>query len=202
MRSGAFFFSLGGEAEERRMTREEALAEVKRHVQNPNLLKHMLAVEAIMRELALHFAENSEDWGLAGLVHDIDYDQTANDPDHHGLVGAEMLEKLGVEPEIIYAVKAHNGDRLNLPRQRKLDKALYAADPLSGLIVAGALIHPDKKLASIDADFLLKRFGEKGFARGANRQQIASCHELGLELREFIALGYAGMVKVSDELGL
>lgn len=184
------------------MNREAALAEVKRHVQNRNLLKHMLAVEAIMRELALHFHEDEESWGLAGLVHDIDYDQTADDPDRHALVGAEMLEKLGVDPGIVYAVKAHNGDRLGIPRQRKLDKALYAADPLSGLIVAAALIHPDKKLASIDADFILKRFGEKGFARGANREQISSCHELGLELREFIALGHAGMLKVSEELGL
>ncbi|MDI6872475.1 MAG: HDIG domain-containing protein [Bacillota bacterium] len=184
------------------MTREEALAEVKQRVENRNLFKHMLAVEAIMRELATRFGEDPERWGLAGLVHDIDYDQTLNAPDQHALVGAEILEQLGVDPEIVYAVKAHNGDRLGVPRQRRLDKALYAADPLSGLIVAAALIHPDKKLASIDADFVLNRFGEKGFARGANRQQIATCHELGLELREFIALGLSGMQKISAELEL
>lgn len=184
------------------MTRSEALAEVNKRVSNKNLLKHMLAVEAIMRELAAHFGEDPERWGLAGLVHDIDYDQTADDPDRHALVGAEILEQLGVEPEIVYAVKAHNGERLGVPRQRRLDKALFAADPLSGLIVAAALIHPDKKLSSIDADFVLNRFGEKGFARGANRQNIATCHELGLELREFIALGLRGMQRVSADLGL
>lgn len=184
------------------MTREQALAEVKARVENKNLLKHMLAVEAIMRELAVYFGEDAERWGLTGLVHDIDYDQTANDPDRHALVGAEILERLGVEHEIVYAVKAHNGERLGVPRQRRLDKALYAADPLSGLIVAAALIHPDKKLASIDADFVLNRYGEKGFARGANRPQIATCHELGLELKEFIGLGLAGMQKTSAELGL
>ncbi|MGE5554592.1 MAG: HDIG domain-containing metalloprotein [Betaproteobacteria bacterium] len=184
------------------MTREQALKEVQKRVANKNLFKHMLAVEAIMRELAVRFGEDPDRWGLAGLVHDIDYDQTANDPDRHALVGAEILEGLGVEPEIVYAVKAHNGDRLGIPRQRRLDKALYAADPLSGLIVAAALIHPDKKLGRIDADFVLNRYGEKGFARGANREQIASCHELGLELREFIALGLSGMQKISAELGL
>lgn len=184
------------------MTRGEALAEIRKRVANKNLLKHMLAVESIMRELAVHFGEDPDRWGLAGLVHDIDYDQTADDPDRHALVGAEILEQLGVEPEIVYAVKAHNGERLGVPRQRRMDKALFAADPLSGLIVASALIHPDKKLASIDADFVMNRFGEKGFARGANREHIAACHELGLELREFIALGLAGMQRSSAELGL
>jgi putative nucleotidyltransferase with HDIG domain len=184
------------------MTRDEALAEVTKRVANKNLVKHMLAVEAIMGELAARFGEDSAQWRLAGLVHDIDYDQTATEPDRHGLVSAEILEQLGVEPEVVYAVKAHNGDRLGVPRQRRLDKALYAADPLSGLIVAAALIHPAKKLSRIDADFVLNRYGEKGFARGANRPQIAVCHELGLELREFIALGLAGMQKSSDELGL
>ncbi|HHW14811.1 MAG TPA: HDIG domain-containing protein [Firmicutes bacterium] len=183
------------------MTREQALAEVKKRVANRNLLKHMLAVEAIMRELAARFGEDQEVWGLAGLVHDIDYDQTAAEPDRHALVGAEILEQLGVPAQIVYAVKAHN-ERLGFPRQRRLDKALYAADPLSGLIVAAALIHPDKKLASITTDFVLNRFGEKGFARGANREQIASCTEFGLELRDFIDLGLRGMQGISAELGL
>lgn len=184
------------------MKREEALAEIQLRVKNQNLVKHMIAVEAIMRELAGHFGEDTERWGFAGLVHDIDYELTADEPDRHALVGAEILAGLGVDEEILYAVKAHNGERLNVPRQRRLDKALFAADPLSGLIVAAALIHPDKKLASIDADFVVNRFGEKGFARGANRQQIATCHELGLELKEFIALGLAGMQRFAAELGL
>lgn len=183
------------------MTREQALAEVQKHVANRNLLKHMLAVEAILRELATRFGEDPEVWGLAGLVHDIDYDQTAKEPDRHALVGAEILERLGVPAQIVYAVKAHN-ERLGFPRQRRLDKALYAADPLSGLIVAAALIHPDKKLASITPEFVLNRFGERGFARGANREQIATCAELGLELPDFIALGLQGMQRVSDDLGL
>jgi putative nucleotidyltransferase with HDIG domain len=184
------------------MTREEALLEIEKRVKNRNLIKHMLAVEAIMREVAVHFGEDAERWGFAGLVHDIDYDQTADQPQQHALVGAAILEELGVDQEIIYAVKAHNGENLGLPRQRRMDKALFAADPLSGLIVASALIHPSKKLACIDADFVLNRFGEKGFARGANREHIKSCHELGLELKEFIALGLAGMQRAHEAIGL
>ena len=184
------------------MTREEALVQVSELVKNRNLIKHMLAVEAIMRELARHFGEDVDRWGLAGLLHDIDYDETATQPERHALVGAEILERLGVDAEIIYAVKAHNGEVLGIPRQRRLDKALFAADPLSGLIVAAALIHPDKKLASIDADFIVNRFAEKSFAKGANRENIKTCHELGLELREFIGLGLAGMQKAHEELGL
>jgi len=183
------------------IAREEALAAVQRNVKNPNLLKHMYAVEAIMRGLAAHFDENPDRWGLAGLVHDIDYDFTANDPQAHSMVAAEILEAMGVDRDIIYAVKSHNPVH-GLPRNRKIDKALYAADPLSGLIVAAALIHPDKKLSSIDTQFVLNRFGEKGFARGANREQISSCAELGLDLEQFIAIGLASMQAISDELGL
>ncbi|MBO8127260.1 MAG: HDIG domain-containing protein [Firmicutes bacterium] len=183
------------------MSREEALVAVKKHVKNKNLIKHMLAVEAIMKGLAEHFDENPERWGLAGLLHDIDYDQTAQDPEAHSILGAKMLEDMGVDRDIVYAVKAHN-EVHGLPRNRKMDKALYAADPLSGLIVAAALIHPDKKLSSIDVGFVMNRFGEKSFARGANREQIKSCSELGLELEEFIDIGLKSMQAISDELGL
>ncbi|MTI95363.1 MAG: HDIG domain-containing protein [Firmicutes bacterium] len=184
------------------MERAQALAHLKKHVKNKNLLKHMYAVEAVMRVLARKLGGDEEKWALAGLLHDIDYDQTADKPEEHSLVGAQLLTDLGVDADIAQAVRVHN-DIHGLPRQSLLDSALYVSDPLTGLIVAAALIHPDKKLAAINTEFILNRFGEKQFARGANREQIARCkEELGIELEEFVSLAHNAMLSISDQLGL
>lgn len=183
------------------MKRDTALALVQKHVKNRNLIKHMLAVEVIMEALAKHLGEDPEKWGLAGLLHDIDYDKTADSPEQHSMIGADMLAELGVAPDIVYAVRVHN-EVHGLPRNSLLDKALYAADPLSGLIVAAALIHPERKLAAIDVPFLINRFHEKSFARGASREQIETCTELGLSLEEFMGLALRAMQAISTELGL
>jgi len=183
------------------MEREEALAKLKENLKNKNLVKHCIAVEAGMEELAQHFGEDVAEWGIAGLLHDIDYEQTQDDPERHSLIGAEMLEDLGLPENIIYAVKVHN-EAHGLPRKSKMDKALYSVDPLTGLIVAATLIHPDKKLASVDVEFVMNRFAESSFAKGANREQIKACDELGLELEGFIGLVLSGMQSKSDELGL
>jgi len=103
--------------------------------------------------------------------------------------------------DVIEAIKAHN-EIHQLPRETLLAKALYAVDPLTGLIVAAALIHPEKKLAPLDVNFILNRFKEKSFARGANREQIKTCEEFGLSLEEFINIGLEAMKSISDELGL
>lgn len=183
------------------MDRSTALEELKARISNQNLIKHSLAVEAIMRGLAELLRKDADIWGLAGLLHDIDYEKTANNPDRHSLLGAEILEDLGVEPEIVYAVKAHNGCH-GIERKRKIDKALYCADPVSGLITAGALILPSKRLADVSEDFILKRMSEKSFAKGADRDQIRSCSELGLSLEEFIGTSLQAMKKISGDLGL
>ena len=184
------------------MQREEALELLKKHVTNKNLVNHSIAVEKIMIGLAEHLGEDVALWSLAGLLHDIDYDQTATDPQLHSKLGADMLrEHGGFNEEMIYAVLVHNHVH-GQPRLSLLDKALYAADPLSGLIVAGALIHPSKKLAPLTPDFIVKRFGEKAFARGANREAIATCSEIGLELDEFIAVGLLAMQQHAEEIGL
>lgn len=181
------------------MEREEALALVKSRVKNKNLVKHMLAAEAIMRHLAEHFGEDAEKWGLAGLLHDIDYEETKSAPDRHAIVGAELLREKGLPEDIIHAVLAHaeKADRESL-----MDKVLYATDPLTGLIVAAALIHPDKKLASIDTQFVMNRFGEKSFARGADRDVIRSCKEFGMEVEEFVSHGLTAMQQIAEDLGL
>lgn len=183
------------------MTREIALKHVKDNIKNKNLLKHMLATEAIMKGLAERFNEDIDSWGVAGLVHDIDYDETADDPERHSIVGSNMLKELGYDDEITYAVKVHN-DAHGLERISLMDKALYCSDPMTGLIVAAALISPDKKLDRINEDFILRRFDENTFARGANRDQIKACSELGLNLEEFVSIGLHSMRNISKELGL
>jgi len=183
------------------MTREEALKILKENLKSKNLVKHSLAVEAVMRALAKRLGEDEEAWGLAGLLHDIDYEETANTPEEHGKVGAKKLEKMGFPPPIVHAILAHN-ELTGVARETAIDRALFAADPLTGLIVAAALIHPHKKLQSIDTPFVLRRFEEKSFARGAKRENIETCRTLGLSLEEFVEIGLKAMQEISQELGL
>lgn len=183
------------------MNRAEALTLLKKHIENKNLLKHMYAVEAVMGALARHFGENEEVWRLTGLLHDIDYDQTKDDPARHALVGSELLRQEGFPEDVVYAVKCHNQYH-GYELKNLLDKALYATDPLTGLIVAGALIRPEKRLEPVDVPFLMNRFHEKSFARGASREQIATCANFGLTLEEFIGIGLEAMKGIHKELGL
>lgn len=166
-----------------------------------NLLNHALAVEAIMRGLARHFHEDTEKWGIAGLVHDIDYAETKDKPNLHSIVGAEQLYLMGVPEDVCYAVRVHSPAH-GLPRKSLMDNALYAADPLSGLIVACALIQPRKKLEDVNVDFVMMRFKEKRFAAGANRDQILVCQEMGLDLYDFISIGLSAMQTIGSEIGL
>jgi len=181
------------------MNREEALELVKKNVSNKNLIKHMLAAEVCMKEMAEHLNMDKEKWALAGLLHDLDYDKTKDDFPRHGFETVEMLEGKGLPEDVLQAILSHTG---SVERKSIMDKALYAVDPLTGLIVAAALMHPSKKLGNLDVDFIMRRFKEKRFAAGANREQIKTCSELGLELEEFIRICLAGMQSISEELGL
>lgn len=183
------------------MDRAQALQLLRENLHNENLINHSLAVEAIMRGLALRLGQDIEKFGLAGLLHDIDYDQTGEDFHRHSLVAAEMLEKLGLEADIVYAVKVHN-EIHGLPRLSILDKALYAADPVSGFITAAALVRPDKKLAEVQMKSLRKRFKESAFARGASREQMDTCVELGLEREEFLEIALQSMQAIAEQIGL
>ena len=185
------------------MTRQEALQLVQEHVKNANSIKHMLATEVIMRALAGHFGEDQEVWGLAGLVHDIDMEMVnyRDHPEKHGKVGVAILKKAGLDPIIIEAVKAHNPATGKI-RETKLEKTIYCVDPLTGLIVAATLVLPSKKLADLNAESVLRRFKEKAFARGANREKIAACSEINLSLEEFVKIGLEAMQGISEDLGL
>ncbi len=183
------------------MNRDELVAEVEKRVTTKNLFKHILAVEAVMVRLAKHFGEDEKRWGAAGLLHDIDYEETKKDPHAHSIRSGEIAADLGFDREIIDAVKAHN-EIHGFPRETKMAKALYCSDPLTGLIVASALVSPKKKLSGIDTEFVMNRMREKSFARGANRDIICSCSELGLNLQEFVGLALEAMQSISKELGL
>lgn len=183
------------------MEREKIVNQLKKNLKTKNLLKHSYAVEAIMKGLAQYLNEDAEEWGIAGLVHDIDYDETFNEPEKHSIEGAKLLRALGFEESIVHAVEAHN-EIHGIPRENMLDKALFCADSVSGLITACALILPSKKLSEVDVDFILRRFDEKAFARGANRENIKTCSELGLSLEEFIEISLRAMQGISGELGL
>jgi len=181
------------------MNRDEALTWVKSEIKSANLIKHILAVEASCRRLAEHFGEDSERWGLAGLLHDLDYEFTSKEPEKHTHITAGWLREKGIDEEIVHAVMAHAE---MVEPQSKLDWTLFSVDPTTGLVVAAALMHPSKKLAGLDVPFLMKRFKEKRFAAGARRESIVACSNLGLSLEEFLGLVLDGMQRISDELGL
>ena len=183
------------------MTRKEALDSIKANVENQNLVKHMLAAEAIMRALARRLGEDEEEWGLTGLLHDIDMELTEGDMNTHSKLGADLARELGANETMAHAILCHN-ETHGIPRETKLDKALFCADPLTGLISAAALVRPDKKLTGLEAKSVRKKFKDKSFAAGANREQVALCSQIGLELDEFTELGLEAMKGIAPDLGL
>jgi putative nucleotidyltransferase with HDIG domain len=181
------------------MDREEALELLKKHLQNKNLIKHCLSVEACMRAVAARLGQDQESWGLAGILHDLDYELTEKSPELHTTETVKILEAVGVGSEVIHAIKAHAA---KVPCASAMDWAIYSIDPLTGLIIAATLMHPTKKLKAIDLDFVKRRYKEKSFARGARREEIEESRNLSLDLDEFISLCIAAMQGIDKELGL
>ncbi|QTA37208.1 HD domain-containing protein [Thermosipho ferrireducens] len=180
------------------ITRKEAIELLNFHIKTRNLIKHCLAVEAVMRKFAQYFNKDEEIWGLSGLLHDLDYEYTKDSPDIHGIKTVEILSGK-ISEEMKNAILAHCEKK---PRETLIEKVLYAVDPTTGFIVAGALIKPEKKLNAIDVKFLLNRFKEKSFARGASREQMKTCEEFGLSLEKFYEISLEAMKDISGELGL
>jgi putative nucleotidyltransferase with HDIG domain len=191
------------------MDRAAAFALVEERIPQRNLVYHSVAAECIMEALArrLGLADpDIERWALAGLLHDLDYVQTAGDMSRHGLVTVEMLRErvatvgpdASVDDEVLDAILGH-ADKA--PRESLMAKTLYASDPATGFIVAAALVRPDKDLAAVEVSSLLKRWKEKAFARGASRDQMDTCSETGLTRDEFLALSLAAMQGRAAELG-
>ena len=182
--------------------REKALKLLRKHVKNENLIKHMLAAEAVMRALAEKFDGDADLWALAGLLHDIDWEETQDNPHSHSLVSSEYLTQEGVNPEVVQAIKTHNHLH-GISPHTPLEKALYSAEELTGLLVACALVQPSKKLAEVSVDGVLKKFGQPSFAKGVNREIILKSEELlGISLEDLIQLELSAMQQIAHEIGL
>jgi putative nucleotidyltransferase with HDIG domain len=183
------------------IARDEALALVEERIPQRNLVNHCVATEIIMGALARRLGKceaEVDGWELAGLLHDLDYAETADDPARHALLTAEMLEGL-VDERIIHAILGH-ADKAE--RQSDMDHALWCADPTTGFIVAAALVRPEKDLAGVSLKSLKKRWKESAFAKGASREQMGACEVLGIERDEFLQLALEAMQARAAEIGL
>jgi putative nucleotidyltransferase with HDIG domain len=184
------------------LSRDKALGLLRERLQTDFLVKHCLASEAVMRSLARRLGQDEELWGITALLHDLDFDQTRETPEKHGLVSAEYLATLGFPQEGLEAIKAHNAEHLGFSRDSAFGHALAAAETVTGLITACALVQPDKKVASVKVKSLLKRMKEKAFARNVDRDVIVECEKVGVPVEEFLQLGLEAMQGVSEDLGL
>ena len=183
------------------MNRNEALSLVREHVKNESLIRHMLCVEAGMRFYAEKFGEDAEKWGLAGLLHDFDWEIHPT-LDQHPQDGAPILRQRGVDEQTIQAILSH-ADHTGVPRQTRMEKTLFACDEISGLITAVALVRPSHSLYDLEVSSVKKKWKDKLFAAGANRDEIErSAAELGIELWEHVGNVITAMRKIAPELGL
>lgn len=199
------------------MTRDEAYQLMTQMLQSKNLQKHGLAVEAIMKALCKYLKDrlayqgdawepeefDENEWAIVGLLHDADYELVDKDPTRHTLVTEEKLREIGgVSERVISGIKAHH-DGIKESRDNLLEKSVYAADELSGLITAVALVRPDKKLASVTTGSVMKKYHQKSFAKGAKRDQILACErQLNIPLEEFISIALKAMQGIAQDLGL
>lgn len=187
------------------ISREKALELLEKHIKNKNLIRHGLAAEAAMRGLARHFNEAEEKWGLVGLLHDGDWEETTKDPSQHTKKMVEWLKHEGeTDKEILNAILSHNFTHTgeNAPKAN-MEWSLYCCDDLTGFVVAVALVMPDKKLSSVTVDSVLKKFPAKAFAANVNRDQIFLCEKkLGIPLSQFVGIVLKAMQDLSKELGL
>ena len=184
------------------MKREEALKLLDQKLQNKNLIKHSLAVEAVMRTMAVKYDGDVEIWGLAGLLHDLDYEETASDWTKHGILTEEWLADYDLPAKVFAIIRAHNADGLGIKCNTIAENAIYAIDPITCLITAAALMNPERKISNLEASSVLKKFKNLKFAAGANREHIKSCEDFGLPLEEFIAISLKAMQGIDRELGL
>lgn len=184
------------------ISRAQALDLLREHCSDDALIKHSLATEAVMQALAKRLGHDAAKWGIVGLLHDLDYDETKEDPHCHTLRTEEILRDKRIEEGIIEAIKAHNAEILGMKREKPFHFAITCAESITGLIVATTLVYPDKKIVSVKTSSIMKRMKEKGFARRVRRDNIRECERLGLGLEEFAELSLKAMQGISDQLGL
>jgi putative nucleotidyltransferase with HDIG domain len=184
-----------------RPDREAAFALLKEYMHSENLLKHSLAVEAVMRYFADFYGEDAEKWGAVGLLHDIDYEMY---PDKHCHMAKDILFGRNYPEEYIHAVQSHGYRFVNdIKPEDNMEKSLYAVDELTGLITAVALMRPSKSVLDLGLSSVKKKWNQKSFAAGVSREAIGEgARMLGMELDTLIEHTIKGMQDVADEIGL
>jgi putative nucleotidyltransferase with HDIG domain len=185
-------------------TRDDAWQLVTEFTQNPNLIKHMLAVEAAMRAYARRFGEDEELWATIGLVHDFDYEQNPDlSVEGHPVTGAKILRERGWPEEIVHAVLSHASEYTGVPRETAAEKTLWAVDELTGLITAVALVRPSKSIHDVKVKSVRKKWKDRAFAAAVNRQDIEDgAADLGVELWEHVGIVLQAMQGIAGELDL
>ena len=182
------------------MNRESALAIIEEYVSNENLIRHMLAVEAAMRFYADKLDQDQDLWGITGLLHDFDWEIHPT-LEEHPMAGEPILREKGVPEEIIQAILSH-ADHTGVPRTTLMQKALYACDEITGLITAAALVRPSRSLDDLKVKSVKKKWKDRRFAAGANREEIAqAAEEFGVELWEHTGNVILAMRGIGTELG-
>lgn len=183
------------------ISHENAYKLLDQHIQNANMIKHCVASEAVLRAIAVKLDQNPDEWGLAGLLHDIDVEITHADPYKHGPYAGGMLEGLLI-PEAIDAIVMHNEIATGKERSTVFQHALAAGETITGLIMATAMVYPDKKLASVKTKSITKRMKEKAFAASVNRETILECELIGIPINDFAEMALVAMQEISDKLGM
>jgi putative nucleotidyltransferase with HDIG domain len=184
------------------LPREEALGLLRRYVKNEKMIAHSLASEVVLHALAVHLGRNDEAWAQAGLLHDIDVEVTNADAYTHGPEGAKWLAEIGINADIVDAIGMHNEIASRKERITEFQHALAAGETITGLIMATALVYPDKKIASVKTKSVVKRMKEKAFAASVKRENILECEMIGIPIDQFAALAIAAMTEIADEIGL
>jgi uncharacterized protein len=183
------------------ITREESVRLLEKNISSKNMRKHCYASEAVMRALARRLGRNEDEWGISGLLHDIDVEITNADPHTHGPY-AEKLLKGKISDEMLDAIMMHNEIATGMKRTTEFQHALAAGETITGLITATALVYPDKKIASVKPKSITKRMKQKAFAASVKRENILECEMIGIPLPEFAELSLNAMKEISDVLGL
>ena len=166
------------------------------------MIAHSLASEAVMRTLAIHLGRSEEAWSQAGLLHDLDVEVTNADSSVHGPEGAKWLAEMGVDDDIVDAIAMHNELASGKARSTEFQHALAAGETITGLIMATALVYPDRKIASVKTKSVVKRMKEKAFAASVKRENILECEKVGIPLDQFAALSISAMTAIADDIGL
>lgn len=182
------------------LSRTEAVELLHQHVKTPAMIRHCLASEAVMRALAERLGEDPDVWGQAGLLHDLDIETTGSDLARHTHHTVQILQGLGLPEPMLEAIRLHNEMAHEDHRSEPFHHALAAAETITGLILATAMVYPDRKLASVVPKSVRKRIKEKAFAAGANRDIIMECERIGVPIDEFCALALAAMQSIAGSL--